>query len=373
MQGVGANRFLRYHLKQETNQIPMQTLIRAAAAVMLLSSVLPADFSYTSNTKLTGGSMAGAMKFAGKMGGQNITDVTQQTYVSGDRMATLDENNGTIINLADETIVTINFKKQEYSIMTFAQMKAALEQMQAKADKEMAKARKKNPDAGEMQMNLSVEVKDPGRSENIGGIQTKEMILLIDTQFENQQQNASGAMNMAMNMWMAEGVAGADEMKDFYRRMAEQLDWSPGSSMISAMGRGMNANESMAELQKKMAELEGFPVKQIMRMGGSIDGMEQLSEQDQSEVAAAQEAQPGMKDALKGALGGFGGFGRKKKKNKEPEPQANSGAMTAGQAGVLMEMTTFNSGFSTAAVPADKFKAPSGFKQVENPMAKSLR
>lgn len=352
----------------------MHTLIRAAAAVMLLSSVLPADFSYTSNTKLTGGSMAGAMKFAGKMGGQNLQDMTQQIYVSGDKMATLDEHTGTIINLADETITTVNFKKQEYSIMTFAQMKAALAQMQAKADKERAKARKKNPEAPEMQMNLSVEVKDPGRSENIGGVDAKEMILLIDTQFEDQQSSASGAMNMAINMWLAEGVTGADEIKDFYRRMADQIDWAPGASMVSAMGRGMNANESMAELQKKMAELEGFPVKQIMRMGGSIDGMEQLSEQDQAEVAAAEEAQPGMKDALKGALGGFGGFGRKKKKkDKEPEPQANSGTMTAGQAGVLMEMTTFNSGFSTASVPADKFKAPSGFKQVENPMIKSLR
>jgi len=351
----------------------MQTLIRAAAAVMLLTSVLAADFSYTSNTKLTGGSMAGAMKFAGKMGGQSLSDMTQRIHVSGDRMATLDENTGTIINLADETITNVNFKRREYSIMTFAQMKAALAAAQAKADKEMAKARKKNPEMANMQMNLTVDMKDPGRSENIGGTDAKEMILLIDTKFEDQKQGTAGAMNMAMNMWLAPGVSGSDEMKDFHKRMAERLDWTPGASMVSAMGRGMNANQSMAELQKKMSELDGFPVKQIMRMGGSVDGMEKLSQQDQNEVAAAQEQQPSMKDSLKGALGGFGGFGRKKKKDKQPEPQRNSGAMTPGDAGVLMEMTTLNSGFSTAAVPADKFKAPAGFKQVESQMAKGLR
>ena len=349
----------------------MQILIRAAMAAFLLASALPADFSYTSNTKLTGGSMAGAMKFAGKMGGQSLSDMTQQIHVSGDKMATLDENTGTIINLADETIMNVNFKKQEYSIMTFAQMKAALDAAQAKADREMAKARKKNPEMANMQMNLTVDVKDPGRSDTIGGVPAKEMILLIDTKFEDQQQGAAGAMNMAMNMWLAQGVTGSDEIKDFYKRMAERLDWTPGASMVSAMGRGMNANQSMAELQKKMAELDGFPVKQIMRMGGSVEGMEKLSQQDQDEVAAAQEEQPGMKDALKGALGGFGGFGRKKK-NKEPEPRANSGAMTPGEAGVLMEMTTLNSGFSTASVPADKFTAPAGFKQVESQMAKGL-
>ena len=47
----------------------MKRSILLAGALLACTATLFADFSYVETTNLTGGSMAGAMKFAGKLGG----------------------------------------------------------------------------------------------------------------------------------------------------------------------------------------------------------------------------------------------------------------------------------------------------------------
>ncbi|MBI1354097.1 MAG: hypothetical protein GC160_07105 [Acidobacteria bacterium] len=324
--------------------------------------------------RITGGSMAGAMKFAGKMAGGGLNNVESKIYLKGDKMARIDERGGTIIDLDAQTITSIDFKGKKYSTITFEQMKQALEQAQAKAQAEMEKARKKNPDAANVEMSYDVRIEDPKRSATVGGYNAKEMIMIISANMEDKSKGQSGAMNVATNLWLSKDVPGYEEVQDFHKRMAEKLAWNPSSGMLAGMQQSFRMGESMAKLQEESAKLEGMTVKQVMRMGGSASGLEAISEQDQAKVAEANE-ESSTKQAFKGlgsALGGgFGGFG-KKKKSKEPEP-AGSGAMKASEAGVLMEMTTESSGFSTAAAPADKFVVPAGFEQTESPMLKSLR
>ncbi len=348
----------------------MRIFIRSLTLALLVCVSLLADFSYTESFKLTGGSLAGAMKFFGGGRMDSLTNVS----ISGDKMARINEREGQIIDLGAETITNIDFKKKEYSVTTFAQMKEALEQAQAKMQAEMAKAKKKNPDAGDVKMTFNVDVKDPGRTATVGGYDAKEMIMIITANIEDSKQGGAAAMNMATNMWLSPGVKGHGELLDFYKRMAVKLDWNPSSAMLQGLQQGFQMGESMAKMQEEMAKLDGMPVKQVMRMGGTAQGLEAVAEEDQTKVAEANE-KSSTKEALKGlggALGGFGGFGRKKK-DKEPEPPADGGAMKASQAGVLMEITTEDSNFSTAAAPSDKFQPPSGFKLVESDMAKQLR
>jgi len=348
--------------------------IQTAALALAAVGLLQADFSYQEHTKITGGSIAGAMKFVGKMGG-GLDNLDSQVYVQGDKMARVDERSSMIIDLAAETITNVDLKNQRYSVVTFEQMMQAIEQAQAKAQAEMDKARKKNPDAN-VEITYSVDIQDPNRSQNIAGYNAKEMILLITANVRDADKNQSGAMNIATNMWLAKDIDGYREVQDFHKRMAAKLDWNPNSQMLSGMQQGFQMGDAMAKLQEHAASMEGLPVKQVMRMGGTAEGLQQVSSSDQQEVAEANE-QSSMKEGLKGlggALGGgLGGFGRKKKKDKDPEPARNDGAMKASQAGVLIEMTTESSNFSSAAVPADKFVVPAGFQQVESDMLKGLR
>jgi hypothetical protein len=73
-----------------------------------------------------------------------------------------------------------------------------------------------------------------------------------------------------------------------------------------------------------------------------------------------------------GGLGGLGGFGRRKKEQPQEVP-ANPPGQDQGaqqQSGVLMEMVSEKSNFSTAAVDGSKVAVPAGFQQVEHPMLK---
>ncbi len=344
----------------------MKRTILLAGVLLACSANLFADFSYVEKTNLTGGSMAGAMKFAGKLGGGGFNNMETHVYLSGDQLARIDERTGSIINLADQTITNIDYKRGEYSVVTFAEMRQAMEQAQAEARAKMEKQKKNDRD---VQMKFRVDVKDPGRSAVVSGFQAKEMILLITTELADEKGN-SGAMNMATNLWLSTEVPGYTEMQNFYRRMSESLAWNPSSSMMAGMQQGFDMGESMAKLQEQTAKMEGVTVKQIMRMGGSSDGLQQLTQQDQEKVAAAQEEKGGGSGVLKGALGGFGGFGRKK--DRDAEPQRSNGPSTASDAGVLMEMTTIYSEFSNADISADKFRPDSSFTRVESKMLKQL-
>ena len=245
----------------------MKRTIWLAGALLACSATLFADFSYVETTNLTGGSMAGAMKFAGKFGGGGFNNMQAHVYVSGDLYARIDERTGSIISLKDQTVTNIDFKRGEYSVMTFAEMQQALEQAQADARAKMEKQKKKND--GDVQMKFNVDVQDPGRTAFVNGFNAKEMILLITAEFADQKNGNSGAMNMATNMWMSTEISGYKEMQDFYRRMSESIAWNPSSSMLAGMQEGFDMGESMAKLQEQTAKMEGVMVKQIMRMGGN--------------------------------------------------------------------------------------------------------
>ena len=341
----------------------MKRTILLAGAMLACSTALFADLSFVETTNLTGGSMAGAMKFAGKLGGGGFNNMQTHVYVSGDLLARIDERTGSIINLEDQTVTNIDYKRGEYSVATFAEMQQAIEQAQAEAQ-----AKKRND--ADVQMTFKVDVKDPGRTAAVRGFNAKEMILLITAEFADRKKGNSGAMNMATNMWMSTEIPGYKELQDFYRRMSERVAWNPSSSMLAGLQEGFDMGESMAKLQEQAAKMEGVAVKQIMRMGGNSDSLQQLTQEDQDKVAAAQEQNGGGSGVLKGALGGFGGFGRKK--DRDAEPQRSNGTATASDAGVLMEMTTFYSDFSNAAISADKFRPDPSFKHVESKMLKQL-
>ncbi|MDA0207313.1 MAG: hypothetical protein O3A53_13410 [Acidobacteria bacterium] len=245
----------------------MKRFILLAGAALACSATLFADFSYVETTDLTGGSMAGAMKFAGKFGGGGFKNMQANVYVSGDLYARIDERTGSIINLKDQTVTNIDYKRGEYSVMTFAEMQQALEQTQADARAKTEKQKKKNDD--DVKINFSVDLKDPGRTAMISGFAAKEMILLITADSTESNKSRSKTMNMATNMWKSTEVPGYQELQDFYRRMSESIAWNPSSTMLSGMQEGFDMGESMAKLQEQAAKMEGATVKQIMRMGGS--------------------------------------------------------------------------------------------------------
>jgi hypothetical protein len=366
------------------------SMIRRVLAVGVLSlapaCLLLADFSYEQTSTMTGGAMMAMMRFAGTFSKQAREPVKSTIMVKGDKMVHLNANRASIIDLAVETITEVDLQKKTYSVMTFAEMKQMLEQMAQKMK------------SGQGEANFKVTADATGNTRKINGLDAKEMIIKMEMAGTDAKSGQTGGMTIVTDSWLAAGVPGYGEGRDFHKRMAEKLNWTPGGGM--AMSRP-DVAKGMAEVAKEMAKLDGAPVLQVVKMGGPGQagaGNPQLTPEQQAQAAQAQQQQAPQQQAqqqqqqqqpttgsvlgsaLGGKLGHFGGLGRKKQPQQQdqeqtPPPQQASappppaaGAPSGDASGSLMEMTTEMTSFSSGPVDTSKFEVPAGFKKVESDM-----
>lgn len=320
---------------------------------VLLLAVMPAqaDFSYQETSKITGGMLAGMMKVAGVFSKQAREPIQSTVALKGNRLAHRGSMRASIIDLDSKTITEIDLQKKTYSVMTFDEMKQMLDNMAQKMHQQ-------KPDA---QMDLKVSAKSTGNTKQIAGYDAKEMLVKIEMQGTDEKTGQTGAMVVTTDLWIAPTIAGYGEMREFYRKMAAELNWTPGGNMF--MSRP-DVAKGMAEAMKEISKLDGTPVFQTVTMGGAGTA----AAGDGTQPAAAppaqqQQTQQSDKPSIGGALAGRFGLGRKKSQDAQPaQGQAGTGP------GTLIEMTTEYSGFSSASADPSLFEVPAGFKKVEAKM-----
>ncbi|MEO8595910.1 MAG: hypothetical protein ABI759_21495 [Candidatus Solibacter sp.] len=341
-----------------------RTLLIAGLMTVAGHSLL-ADFTYHETSTITGGLMMSMMKVAGVFSKQAREPIQSTVSVQGDKMVHRTANSASVIDLANGTITSIDFQKKQYSVMTFDEMKQALEQMSQKVQ---------NENKGEVKFKISAKATD--KTKQVSGFEAKEMILKMEMEGTDKDSGQKGAMVITTDMWTASGIPGYQEVRDFQKRMAQKLNWTPGGNMFMA---NPQVSQGMAEVAKEMAKMDGVPVQQFVSMGVAGDAQQggggaSQQQQPQAERPSAGSALGG---ALGGRLGGLGGLGRKKKEPEKPAEQpaaapageaaANS---NAGAPGSLLEMTTEMSGFSANPADPSLFTVPAGFKKVDSDLKK---
>ncbi len=341
-------------------------MIRVVAAGLCAVALTYADFSYEQTSKITGGVAASAAKVMSVFSKKTQEPTRTTILLKGNRMAYASAERVQVIDLASETITEIDLGKKTYSVMTFTEMTQAMQKiMEESSGKQDARA----------DVKFRASVKETGQRKSIAGLDTREVILTLEMESTDKKSGDKGSFTTVSDMWVASTVPGYEEVKRFHERMGTKLAWTPGSRGLvqgnSEMAKGMT------DLQKESAKLDGVPVLQVIRMGTA--GQPQSAQAQQAQRQQAPEAtpreessSPSITGAL-GKLGGLGGFGRRKKKEEAPADEKVSQSSPPPAAGVLMEMTSESSSFSTAAVDASRFEVPAGFKKVENDLAKALR
>ncbi len=356
----------------------LRRIFLAGALVCLPAGSLLADFSYEQTAKITGGMMAGAMKFAGAFSKEAREPMVTTVVVKGNRMAHISRSHISIIDLDKETITSVNVPKKEYSVMTFADMGEMMKRMSEKMQSKDANA----------DVNWKASMNDTGQKKVINGFNAHEVIMKIEMEGTDKKSGQKGSMIMTTDMWMTTGIAGYSEVRDFYRKMASKVAWSPGSTGMFArpdMAKGM------AELMKESAKLDGVPVLQLVKMGAAGDeasmakyrdaqAKQEQAKRDNPPPSAGEVAAGAALGRLGGLAGGLGGFGRRKKQAAEQEaPPAKTEASPASSnsssgggdpSGALMEMTTELTNFSSGPVDPSQLSVPAGFKQVSNELEK---
>lgn len=326
----------------------MRSIVTVTGIIALAASPLLADFSYQEKSTITGGAVASMMKVAAVFSKQAREPMQSSISFKGDRMVTRSSTHTTIIDLNSQTITTVDMQKKTYTVMTFEEMKQVIEQAQEK----MRNA-KKEGDAP--QMTSKVSANDTGKTKQVSGFDTKEMILKMVMEGTDEKTGQKGGMTITTDMWLAPSIPGYDEVRAFHKKMAEKLNWTPGGNMF--MGRP-EVSQGMAEVYKEVSKLNGMPVMQTIVMGA--EGQPAAQGDQPAQQQTAQQQPPPERPSLSGALGGMLGARRERKKSSDPQPGSQGSTP-----GSLLEMTTEMSGFSSAAVDDSAFAIPAGFKKVE--------
>jgi len=361
-------------------------------ALLSLAVVLPAtlhagDYTYQQTTQITGGSLLHMMKTVGVFSSQarHIGDpVVSTIYLKDNRLANVSPDNIQIIDLDKETITQIDVQKKTYTLMTFAQMKQAIEnaraQMQQQAANQQPQPATANLDAQNVKLSFDAKVRDTGVQKEISGLESSEFILTLMVNATDTQTQQSGSMALTNDMWMVSSIPGYDQVRDFYMRFGAKMSDATvglGFDFSRMFAQNPSAGQAVNQMAEEMRKLKGVPIMQVMRVGTTTNGQplpaasEAPLPADSSPAApsAGQVAKAGMGSMISSRLGGFG-LGKKKSNSQDQTGDQNANSAQAQPtSAILMETQITTSSFSSAPVDPSHFDIPAGYTQVAAPAA----
>ena len=124
--------------------------VAALGVILLCSRLMFADASYQETTQITGGSMVAPIKsmgFLSKSMRDMFAPITTTTMVHGNQKAVVSKDSTEITDLDRETVTHIDNVHKTYSVVTFAQMRQAFENMPKQMEQAQASSSRCNSGA----------------------------------------------------------------------------------------------------------------------------------------------------------------------------------------------------------------------------------
>jgi hypothetical protein len=173
-------------------------------------------------------------------------------------------------------------------------------------------------------------------------------------------------MATTIDSWIAPSVSGYEEVGDFYKKMAKELNWVPPSGITI----NPQVSQGMQELQKNQSMYKGLPMLQYVSMAmAGAQGAETAQQNQESRPSTTSSDPPtSASQAMVKGLGGL--FGKKKKKDEAPASDPNSASASSNPPpppsvpGALIEMTIEVTSFSDSSLDATLFAVPAGYTKV---------
>jgi hypothetical protein len=276
------------------------------------SLTLRADFSYSTTTKSSGG-------MAAAPGSNRVT----KTYLKGQKMKIDRGSSVTIFDFDAQTSTYIDSSQKTYRVSKFSDLRET---------------------SSTQRQDLNIDVKDTGQKKTINGYNASEMVLSVVLDNPSGRQ-AGMKMHMDVDFWISSDVPGAPELRAFYQRNAAKFPWG---TMAGDGGRGNpSMRNAMVELLRKMSDMKGVPVLEVMKMGGGNDAQQAQMQQGMAQARARLEEMksqgkltPQMEEALK---------------------RMNA----ASSGGSMFETTMESSDFSASPIPDSVFAIPADYQQTQ--------
>src|SRR5580698_9378413 len=234
--------------------------LAAIAIVMMASRMTLADASYQETTQITGGSMVAPLKsmsFLSKSVGNMFAPNTTTTMVHGNQKAVISKDSTEITDLDRETITHIDNLHKTYSVVTFAQMRQAfenmpkqMEQAQQQAKEAQAQQPAQQPKT-DLKTSFDVSAKNTGVSKEVNGLTAQEQVVTMQMHITDPNAPPTDAVNsvtyvVTTDAWIAPDPPEVKEIQDFDKRFGEKLMAGVDFSAWKAQMAGQNP--AMAQL-----------------------------------------------------------------------------------------------------------------------------
>jgi hypothetical protein len=284
-----------------------------------------------------------------------------------------------IIDLDGRRFIHIDNAKKTYTIQTFDQLKQQIAEAQEKAKAEQTKALAKKDDPQKVTMVPKFDMQATGETRPVMNIPAKEMKMRVDMLFQSTDPKTEADLEKSnASYWMTSDswygtIPGYEEVRQFYMKMAKELDWLPGS-----VGMGNpQMTQATEEFRKNAVKMDGMPLVQFTSFGMASNGQSGQNagapDAQQPPAASDNSTPTNPRDAIAKSLGGL--FGKKKQQQQQNDSNANATPSSVPQPppvpGSLMDMTIEVTSYSKDSLDASLFNVPEGYTQVQPPAANS--
>lgn len=298
------------------------------------------------------GMIGGVMNlFGGKSAREGTVSVVA---VKGDRKATLGENAGQIIDLAEEKIYDLDIRRKTYKVTTFAELRRRMEEARKQAAEDARKQKDKASeprDKNEKEMEVDFDVKSTGQTKAINGFSTREVVMTVTVREKGKTLEQSGGLVLTSDLWLAPKIAAMNEISEFDQKYARKLEGpmvagASAEEMAGVMAMYPGVTQALAKMRTENVNMDGTPILSTVTID-SVKSAEQMAEGSKQR----------NEDSGSGASGGggmLGGFAKKlSKKSDSPTDQKARATF----------MTMTNEVLKVAAEVGSEVAIPAGFQQ----------
>jgi hypothetical protein len=303
----------------------------ALAAAPALADVKTRD---KSQVKFEG--MLGRM--VGMLGGKGAREgIVTSVAVKGDRKAEMNDSFGRIVDLKEEKVYELDFKKKSYEVITFEQLRQRLREAREKAEKEAPKEDKDQQQKPEREVDVDFDVKETGQTRSIAGHDTREVVMTVTVREKGKALEDGGGFVMTANSWMAPAIPAMKELADFelryWKAIAPEASGMSAEQMAAVMAMYPMLKQAMERLRSESSKLQGTPLATTT-----------VFEAVKSKEQAAQQSE-------QSSGGGLGGMLARKMMKTDNKPRAT-----------VMTINTETLEVSPT-VTAEDLQIPAGFKE----------
>src|SRR4051812_10331566 len=340
--------------------IRSRVTILSFALLTAAAPALKADVRSDEKSRVEFAGMLGRMFniFGGKSAREGLTSTVA---VKGDRKATLSDQTGQIVDLAEEKVYDLDLKKKSYKVTTFAELRRRMEEAQKKADEEARKEggreEKEKPAAADpnaKQMEVDFDIKNTGEKKTINGFDTREVIVTVTVREKGKKVEESGGMIMTSDQWLAPKIAAMKEVADFDLRYAQKLYGTmiagvSAEQMAAAMAMYPMMKQALGKMTSEGDKIDGTAIQSIT----TLDAVKSAEEMAQEAKATESDNKSAASGGVSGMLGGFAKKMAQKRSGGDGTPKPRTTFMTTTHE-VLKVVTD---------VTAADVAVPAGFKE----------